>query len=367
MRLLHLSDLHLGFRQFQRTTPAGMNQREFDVASALTRAVDRCIALAPDFIVIGGDVFHVVRPSNPAILHAFREFSRLRAALPGCVIAMVAGNHDAPRSTDTACLLDLFAPMGIDVATTEQRVLRYPDRGVTITAVPDLPLHRMTLEPDPQARYNVLLMHGEVEGTLPAGADPERAAVIVPKAAVLRPEWDYVALGHYHVWQRVGPNAFYSGALEYASSNPWGEIAEERRHKLPGKGLIERDLASGKQQFHKLEVAREFRDLAPIDGAGLSASELDTIIAARIENVSGGIAGKVVRLVLRDVPRHIVRELDHKTIREWQRTALHFHLDARTPDVIRPTADAAARTEHYRPTLADTMRDHLRARPLTSD
>ena len=35
MRLVHLSDLHLGFRQYQRLTPAGINQREADVGAEL--------------------------------------------------------------------------------------------------------------------------------------------------------------------------------------------------------------------------------------------------------------------------------------------------------------------------------------------
>ncbi len=101
MRLVHLSDLHLGFRQFQRQTPAGINQREADVAQAFARAVDKLIALAPDVILIGGDVFHTVRPTNTAILHAFRQFSRLVTALPRAHVVVVAGNHDMPRSTET--------------------------------------------------------------------------------------------------------------------------------------------------------------------------------------------------------------------------------------------------------------------------
>ena len=82
MRLVHLADLHLGFRQYQRLTPAGVNQREADVARSFVRAVDQTIALRPDLVVIAGDVFHTVRPSNPAILHAFKQFVRLRLALP---------------------------------------------------------------------------------------------------------------------------------------------------------------------------------------------------------------------------------------------------------------------------------------------
>jgi len=81
VRLLHLSDLHLGFRQFQRTTPAGINQREWDVAQSFTRAIDRVIELRPDLVLIAGDVFHTVRPTNPAIL-AQRAPSILAAEWP---------------------------------------------------------------------------------------------------------------------------------------------------------------------------------------------------------------------------------------------------------------------------------------------
>ena len=62
MRLVHLADLHLGFRQYQRLTPAGINQREADVAGTFRRALDRVIALRPDLVLVAGDVFHTVRP-----------------------------------------------------------------------------------------------------------------------------------------------------------------------------------------------------------------------------------------------------------------------------------------------------------------
>ena len=115
MRLVHFSDLHLGIRQYQRTNPNGLNQREADVALAFTRAVDKTIALRPDLVLIAGDAFHTVRPTNPAILHAFRQFQRLAAELPDALVVMIAGNHDVPRSTETVCILTLFAQLGVQV------------------------------------------------------------------------------------------------------------------------------------------------------------------------------------------------------------------------------------------------------------
>jgi DNA repair exonuclease SbcCD nuclease subunit len=40
--------------------------------------IDRVIELRPELVLIAGDVFHTVRPTNPAILHAFLEFTTLR-------------------------------------------------------------------------------------------------------------------------------------------------------------------------------------------------------------------------------------------------------------------------------------------------
>ena len=80
MRLVHLSDLHLGYRQYQRLTPTGVNQREADVAATFRVAVDRVIELKPELVVVSGDVFHNVRPTNQAILHAFLQFSAVGGA-----------------------------------------------------------------------------------------------------------------------------------------------------------------------------------------------------------------------------------------------------------------------------------------------
>src|SRR5688572_17647656 len=178
MRLVHLSDLHLGFRQYQRRSPAGINQREADIAGAFKRAIDRVVAIAPEIVLIAGDVFHNVRPSNPAILHAFAQFARLRSALPDALVVIVAGNHDTPRAAETGCILRLFSPLGVHVVDSAAERLSFPERELSILCVPDVLGVKAVLEPDPDARHNILLLHGEVEGMLPAHmSTAERAAV----------------------------------------------------------------------------------------------------------------------------------------------------------------------------------------------
>ena len=364
LRLVHLSDLHLGFRQFQRLTPAGINQREADVANTFTRAIDKVIELQPDLVLVGGDVFHAVRPTNPAILHAFNQFGRLTRELPDAEIVMVAGNHDTPRSSETGCILRLFAPLGIHVVEGEAQRLSFPKRQLSILAVPHA-LARPELTPEPGVRHNVLLLHGEVEGVLPPYlAAIDRAAIEISLEELGAGRWSYVALGHYHVFRRIEDNAFYSGSLDYTSVNAWGELAEERANSLKGKGLIEYDLESGTHAFHHLPPARRLLDLPPIAARGLSAAEIDAAIRETVEHAAGGIDDKIVRLVVRDVPRHIARELDLYALREYRRRALHFSLDTRRPEVMRVVGQGAP---GRRPSIVEVVREKLSSRLVESD
>jgi DNA repair exonuclease len=347
-------------------TPRGINQREADVAQSFTRALDKVIDLAPDLVLIGGDVFHQVRPTNTAILHAYLQFARLRTALPKAEIVMVAGNHDTPRSLDAGNILRLFAPLGIHVVDDEARALDFPHLELSVLGVADNQRQRPKLVPPGTQRWNVLLLHGEVEGMLGPHAGGRDAAVQEIAQDDLNPsQWDYIALGHYHVYRRIAANQFYSGSLDYTSTNTWGERIEEGLAGVDGKGIIEHDLSTGEHTFHPLKPLREFVDLPIISARGLTTEEVDALIRDAIEGCPGGIDDKVVRLIVRDMPRHITRQLDHRALREYRRRALHFHLDARRPDLIRRHDGQGA--PGRRPSLADFVRDKLRERHVAAD
>ena len=365
LRLVHLADLHLGYRQYQRLTPRGINQREADVALSFTRAIDKIIELAPELVLIAGDVFHQVRPTNTAILHAYIQLARLRTALPHAEVVMVAGNHDTPRAAETGCILRLFVPIGVHVVEAEPRALEFPSLDLSLLAVADNQHQRPKLVPSGSHRWNVLLLHGEVEGMLgPFAATHEMATQEIPQDELHGSAWDYIALGHYHVYRRIAPNQFYSGSLDYTSTNTWGERIEEEMAGVPGKGIIEHDLATGAHTFHPLPPSREFVDLPMVSARGLTTEEVNARIADVVESCPGGIDDKIVRLVVRDLPRHITRQLDHKQLREFRRRALHFHLDTRRPEIIRSVGHGAP---GRRPSLADFVRDKLRERMVPAD
>jgi exonuclease SbcD len=362
VRLVHLADLHLGFRQYQRLTPGGINQREADVARAFQRAIEKVIELRPDVVVIAGDIFHSVRPTNPAIVHAFRQFSLLRNSLPDAAMVMVAGNHDTPRTTETGGILRLFRELGIEVADADVRRIPFPDRDLEILAGPDMAGDRPAYSPNLDVRYNVAVLHGEVEGLLPPlDKCPERKAMEIPLRELLHERWNYVALGHYHVYREIGERVFYSGSTEYASTNIWRELAEETAQGIRGKGIIEHDLETGAHKFHSLEPVRQLVDLPPIRARGMTAPELDFAIRETLDACPGGIEGKILRLIVYDVPRHVARSLDHRALREYRRRALHFHLDTRRPEIIRTQISGAP---GRRASLAELVRDSLRSRHL---
>ena len=368
MKLAHIADSHLGIRQYHRQTPTGINQREADVANAFRGVIDGVIAQRPDAVIIAGDLFHSVRPTNAAIVFAFRQFQRLRDALPAAPIILVAGNHDTPRSSETGSILKLFAELGISVAAEGARRFEFPALDLSVLAVPHQALVEpgdLSIRPEGQAKYQVLAIHAEVHGLLPPDRPSlEYGGVVVTPEQVGSGDWSYVAWGHYHVRHQVRPKEWYPGSLEYTSTNIWGERAEEEANGIPGKGWLMVDVDSGEVTPHLVQHARRVIDLPPIYADGLDAAQLDAAIADRVASVDGGIAQQIVRLVVHDVPRPVAREVDHAQIRAWKALALHFHLDLRRPVRLRLTGSGAP---GRRQTLPEVVHDWLAHRVLPAE
>jgi exonuclease SbcD len=368
VKLAHIADPHLGIQQYHRQTPSGLNQREADIAHAFRVAVDGVIEARPDAVVVAGDLFHSVRPTNAAIVFAFRQFQRLREALPDAPIVLIAGNHDTPRSTETGSILRLFEELGIDVASEEPRRFVYPALDLSVLAVPHQALMNATrpvLRPEGDERRRVLVLHGEIEGVFPfdrSGA--EYGGAVLGLEELAPSEWSYVALGHYHVQHRVAPRVWYAGSLEYVSPNLWGELVDEADHGSHGKGWLLADVDRGTAQRRTVPLAREILDLEPIEADGLQAEAIDALIAGRVAAVPGGVADKVVRLLVHNIPRHVARELNHAAVRALKAVALHFHLDLRRPEIHRAVGTGAP---GRRQTLPELVRSYLERRPLPAE
>jgi DNA repair exonuclease SbcCD nuclease subunit len=368
VRIAHLSDIHLGFRQFHRLTPLGINQREADVANAFRLAIDGVIAARPDAVLVAGDLFHAVRPTNAAIIFAFRQFQRLREALPEAPIVIIAGNHDTPRSSETGSILRLYEELGLDVALDEPRRMAWPSLDLSVLAVPHAALRapeRPALHPQGKERHQVLLLHGELEGVYPPEISGATWGGLVVPIDLLHPtEWSWVALGHYHVQHEVQPRVWYAGSLEYVTSNPWGELRDERRHGHEGKGWLLLDLEAGSARRMPVTGARRVIDLPPLYGDGQAAEDLNRLISERLASIEGGHTDQIVRQVVYHVPREIARSVDHAAVRAVKAEALHFQLDLRRPET---GGGLGVEPGGRRKPLPELLKDYLTGRPLPAE
>ncbi len=342
MIIAHLADLHLGYRAYHRLVPGDdggtprYNARERDVSLAFRAALERVVELRADLVLVAGDVFHSVRPSNAAIADAFRQFARLHERLPDAPIVIAAGNHDSPRAIETGSILTLLEEIpNVTVVDRQVRVIEFPKLDTAVMCVPHNALAGDglgALEPTTAARTQILVLHCTVRGEqvdrlLGYVSEFGGAQIDIEDLRIER--WDYVALGHYHIATQLAPNMWYAGGLERTSTNPWIETG--------AKGFVTFDSKTRATAFHPVmsrptvELQR-LSALAPgLAGGYLEPAAIDAAIRDRVDAVKGGIDGKIVRLVLEDLPRELFRDLDHRRLREYRSRALHFHLDARRP------------------------------------
>jgi DNA repair protein SbcD/Mre11 len=382
VKIAHLADLHLGYRAYHRLVAGEdgdsprYNARERDVSNAFRAALDRIIEMRAELVLVAGDIFHTVRPSNSAISDAFRQFARLNAALPRTPVVIIAGNHDSPRAIETGSILTLLQEIpNVSVVDREARVLEFPSLDTAVYCVPHNVLAGGSLgelEPTTDAGTQILMMHATVRGEavdrlLSYVSEFGGAQIDISDIRIER--WDYVALGHYHLATQLAPNMWYSGAIERTSTNIWIETGP--------KGLVTWDTRRKQGAFHAVptrpivELPR-FSAWRADAGQFLDPGEVDRSIRERVERAPDGIAGRIVRLIIDDVPRELFHDLDHRRLREYRASALHFHLDARRPTrrpitsnghrhSPRPLDEEAAEFlgTIWQPTAGDIDRDQL--------
>lgn len=216
LRIAHVSDTHLGYRALGKTDPlTGRNQRSIDVEVAFAGAITEILKRDVDLVVHSGDLFHQTRPPYAAIAAAMRQFRRLEHA--GIPTVVIGGNHDTPRlrsSGSVFSLLRLVAPEMHFVGGYEIELVPLPDLDLTVVAIP----HGRLTEPMPPSVFtnpetrNVLVTHGFVPG-MDSAAHREPGEEEIDET-LLPLDFDYIALGHYHLRSQPRQNAWYAGSTE---------------------------------------------------------------------------------------------------------------------------------------------------------
>lgn len=240
MKLIHLSDLHLG----KRVNGFSMLEDQHYILREILKIIDR---EAPDGVLIAGDVYDKSVPPAEAV--ALLDEFLVELSQRHLQVYLISGNHDSPeRLTFGGRLMD---QSGVHVAPVyDGRIVSFTQQdqygSVEIFLLPFLkPAHVRRFFPDdpvdsytdalrtvlshaavPADKRTVLVTHQFVTGASRCdsedlsvgGSDNVDAAVFAP--------FDYVALGHIHNPQSAGaPHIRYCGTpLKYSFS----EAAHEK-------------------------------------------------------------------------------------------------------------------------------------------
>jgi DNA repair exonuclease SbcCD nuclease subunit len=309
LRIAHISDTHLGYRAIYRADPeTGRNQRALDVERAYEDAITDILKRDVDLVIHAGDVFHHTRPSWAALRCFVRQTRRLSDA--GLPVVVIGGNHDTPRlrtSGSVFSVLELALP-GIDfVAGYADQTFDFERFNLKLFAVPHGKLTDIEppiLLPEPGKR-NVLMTHGLVPGMAIKGHHEPGEEEI--SDTLLDTDFDYIALGHYHVSGKQRHNAWYSGSTERFG---WGDEDVD-----PGYLLVELgEPGEPPEVVHIPLVTRPMKTLHFLDGEGREARDLADLVLDKLSTLA--IPDAMTRIELRNTPRPIRREAERFLRRE---------------------------------------------------
>lgn len=224
MVLIHFSDTHLGFNDLDNVDYRGINQREADFYDAFEQVIDAIIAQKPNYAIHTGDLFHRPHPTNRAISFALQQLKRLSVAQIPTII--IAGNHSTPRTKTASPILLALRTIDNIYPIFEEAYEKVEFEDIVFHCIPhihDDVANFKAIEVCENSlvehKRNVMMLHCSVGQKYIMEEYGER---IFPHAKEgLFAKMDYVALGHWHGFGRVGkhPNVYYAGSTERTSSN----------------------------------------------------------------------------------------------------------------------------------------------------
>jgi len=249
MRILHLSDVHIGVESYGTTDPnTGLSSRLKDFLDALDYIIDFALSNKVDLVLFAGDAY---KSRDPSQTHQ-REFAKRIAKLStaGIPVFLLVGNHDLPHIASRATALEIFRTLTVpnvtvgDTLTTHRiktvngalQIISLPwirrssflareeTRQLTIEEINNQLQERVTnllkLQIDSLDKSEPAVLTGHItlntartssEQSMLLGYDP-----VLLLSTVANPIFDYVALGHIHKHQVLSTNPLvaYSGSIE---------------------------------------------------------------------------------------------------------------------------------------------------------
>lgn len=227
MKLIHLSDLHLG----KRVNEFSMLEDQRDILSKILDIIDR---EEPDAVILAGDIYDKPVPPAEAV-QLFDDFL-YNLARRDLQIFVISGNHDSPEriafgsrlldrsgvhlspvyhgEVEPVVLEDRYGPVCIYMLPfiKPTHVRRYfPDEGIeSYTDAVRTAIRKMGVD---RSARNVLVTHQFVTGATRSESEETSVGGSDNVDAQVFDDFDYVALGHIH-----GPQNIDSERIRYCGT-----------------------------------------------------------------------------------------------------------------------------------------------------
>lgn len=223
MQFAHISDTHLGVRQFD------CEQREQDIYDAFLEAVDKIVEERVDFVLHTGDLFEHSKPPIKAIVVAQEGFKKLSEA--GIPVYIIPGNHEMPKRKGNLCPIEVFRD---DVHIIDGNYHIIGD--IFIGGIAYYPrvfsdqirdqLLKLARDAAGSPRKILMLHQGIREHMYPIEGSYELELHEIPTG------FDYYAMGHMHrrrIRDYGGGYLSYPGSTEYMTVSEYEEGGEDKK------------------------------------------------------------------------------------------------------------------------------------------
>ena len=293
MKLIHLSDLHIG----KRVNEISMIEDQEYILLQILRIIDDEQA---DAVLIAGDVYDKSVPSAEAVT-LFDDFL-CRLAKRKMPVLIISGNHDSPeRLAFGGRLLDMS---GIHISPVYDGKVRsvtladehgeavfwllpflkpahvkrfYPEETIeSYTDACRVAVEKMGMDP---TKRNVLLTHQFVTGSVTCESEEISVGGSDNVDASVFEDFDYVALGHIHGPQNMGSNWIrYCGTPLKYSFSECGHHKSVTVVHLGAKGELELSLRPLNPRHDLRQIRGTFAEVSGRDGFGAADDYLHIIL-----------------------------------------------------------------------------------------
>jgi DNA repair exonuclease SbcCD nuclease subunit len=236
LQVLHCSDTHLD-KSFSISNLAKATQRREDLNCNFSTVVDYAMKNKPDVFLIAGDVFDKILPTNASRVFLTKEIKRLKDV--NIAVFIIGGNHDVPRfGVSPSLAIDVLGSAGIATVFSRSDIIQkktVKTKGKSI-CVSGRSYYTQFEGANPlkdvevpiKGDYNILMIHGSLQGLNVASSIPEIAHQNPFLADDIKKGLNYLALGHFHNHferEHRGCTIVNPGSTEKLS---WAEINDEK-------------------------------------------------------------------------------------------------------------------------------------------